>query len=155
MNITSFPTPVSFCRGHATYKSPCRSVGRSVRPSHFTFFAFLGILRVGKSVFEHAPAQIITAPAQIITAPAQVITAPAQPPATGAVVYTALLFCRDPFLTKDHRFRRRKDPPVEMTFLKSLLSLFSSRRQFTQRIKHGVHSYIDSTGCRERLWHRQ
>ena len=34
-------------------------------------------------MFEHAPAQIITPPAQIITAPAQ-------PPATGAVVYTAL-----------------------------------------------------------------
>ena len=41
-------------------------------------------------VFEHAPAQIITAPAQIITAPAQIIIAPAQQPATGAVVYTAL-----------------------------------------------------------------
>ena len=65
-------------------------VGRSVRPSHFAFFAFLGILRVEKFVFEHAPAQIITAPAQIITAPAQIITAPAQPSATGAVVYTAL-----------------------------------------------------------------
>ena len=38
----------------------------------------------------YAPAQIITAPAQLITAPAQLITAPAQPPATGAVVYTAL-----------------------------------------------------------------
>ena len=76
-----------FCRGHATYKSPCRSVrrsvGPSVRPSHFAFFAFLGSLRVEKFVFEHAPAQIISAPAQIITAPAQ-------PPATGAVVYTAL-----------------------------------------------------------------
>ena len=31
------------------------------------------------------------APAQIIYALAQLITAPAQPPATGAVVYTALL----------------------------------------------------------------
>ena len=40
-----------------------------------------------------APAQIVTAPAQLITAPAQLITAPAQPPATGAVVYTALFFC--------------------------------------------------------------
>ena len=87
-----------FCRGHATYKPQFRSVGRSVGrsvrrsvgPSHFAFFAFLGILRVEKFVFEHAPAQIITAPAQIITAPAQIITAPAQPPATGAVVYTAL-----------------------------------------------------------------
>ena len=74
------------------------SVRRSVGPSHFAFFAFLGILRVEKFVFEHAPAQIITAPAQIITAPAQtitapaqIITAPAQPSATGAVVYTALL----------------------------------------------------------------
>ena len=38
---------------------------------------------MGKFVFEHATAQIITAPAQIITAPAQT-------PATGAVVYTAL-----------------------------------------------------------------
>ena len=56
------------------------SVGRSVGPSHF---AFLGILRVEKFVFEHAPAQIMAAPAQIITAPAQ-------PPATGAAVYTAL-----------------------------------------------------------------
>ena len=66
-----------------------RSVGRSVRLSvslsHFAFFAFLGILRIGKWVFEHAPAQIITAPAQIITAPAQ-------PPATGAVKYTALFY---------------------------------------------------------------
>ena len=77
-----------------------RSVGRSVGPSvchTLLFFAFLGILRVRKFEFEHAPAQIITAPAQIITAPAQIITAPAQiitapaqPPATGAVVYTAL-----------------------------------------------------------------
>ena len=88
---------VFFCRGHATYKPPCRSVrlsvglsvgllvGLSVGPSHFAFFAFLGILRVEKFVFEHAPAQIITAPAQIIIAPAQ-------PSATGAVVYTALFF---------------------------------------------------------------
>ena len=59
------------------------SVGPSVRRSHFAFFAFLGSLRVGKFVFEHAPAQIITAPAQIIIAPAQL-------PAIGAVVYTAL-----------------------------------------------------------------
>ena len=29
--------------------------------SHYPSFAFLGILRVGKFVFEHAPAQIITA----------------------------------------------------------------------------------------------
>ena len=35
---------------------------------------------------------VVYAPAQIISAPAQLITAPAQPPATGAVVYTALLF---------------------------------------------------------------
>ena len=61
-----------------------RLVGRSVGWS-ITLFAFLGILRVGKFVLEHAPAQSMTAPAQIITAPAQ-------PPVTGAVVYTALLF---------------------------------------------------------------
>ena len=61
-----------------------QSVRPSVRPSHFAFLAFLGILRVGKFLFEHAPAQIITAPAQIITAPAQIIIAPAQQPATGA-----------------------------------------------------------------------
>ena len=35
---------------------------------------------------------VVYAPAQIISAPAQLITAPAQPPATGAVVYTALFF---------------------------------------------------------------
>ena len=74
-----------------------RSVGQFVGPSHFACLAFLGILRAGKFVFEHAPAQINTAPAQIITAPAQIITAPAQlimapaqPPATKVVVYTAL-----------------------------------------------------------------
>ena len=33
---------------------------------------------------------IVYAPAQINSAPAQLSTAPAQPPATGAVVYTAL-----------------------------------------------------------------
>ena len=33
---------------------------------------------------------VVYAPAQIISAPAQLITAPAQPPATGAVMYTAL-----------------------------------------------------------------
>ena len=33
---------------------------------------------------------VVYAPAQIISAPAQLTTAPAQPPATGAVVYTAL-----------------------------------------------------------------
>ena len=38
----------------------------------------------------YAPAQLISAPAQLISAPAILITAPAQPPATGAVVYTAL-----------------------------------------------------------------
>ena len=67
-----------------------QSVGRSVGLSHFAFFAFLGILRAGKFVFEHAPAQVMAAPAQIITAPAQIITGPAQPPATEVVVYTAL-----------------------------------------------------------------
>ena len=90
--LKNLANDIHFCRGHATYKSPCRSVGQSVGLSvgpsvglsHFAFFAFLGVLRVGEFVFEHAPAQIITAPAQIITAPAQ-------PPATGAVVYTALL----------------------------------------------------------------
>ena len=46
------------------------SVGLSVGQLHFAIFAFLGILRVEKFVFEHAPAQIITAPAQIIIAPA-------------------------------------------------------------------------------------
>ena len=35
---------------------------------------------------------VVYAPAQIISAPAQLITGPAQPPATGAVVYTALFF---------------------------------------------------------------
>ena len=73
-------------------------VGRSVSPSvglsHIALFAFLGILRVGNVVFEHAPAQINTAPAQIITAPAQLITAPAQPPATEVVVYMALFTFR-------------------------------------------------------------
>ena len=86
--LTDFSFLLLFCRGHATYKSPCRSVGRSVRrsvgpsvsPSHFAFFAFLGILRVGKFVFEHAPAQIITAPAQIIIAPAQIFITPAHCP---------------------------------------------------------------------------
>ena len=74
-----------------------RSVGQSVGASHFVFFSFLGILRAGKFVFEHAPAknntapaQIIIAPTQIITAPAQIIIAPAQLPATKVVVYTAL-----------------------------------------------------------------
>ena len=76
------------------YNLPCRSVRPSirpsVRPSHFALFAFLGTLRVGKFISEHAPAQTITAPAQIIIAPAHIITASAQQPATGAVVYTAL-----------------------------------------------------------------
>ena len=57
-------------------RSAGRSVGQSVGPSHFAFFAFSGILRIGKFVFEHAPAQIITAPSQLIIALAQ-------PPATG------------------------------------------------------------------------
>ena len=34
---------------------------------------------------------VVFAPAKTISAPAQLITAPAQPPATGAVVYTALI----------------------------------------------------------------
>ena len=33
----------------------------------------------------------VNAPAQLIAAPAQIITAPTEPPATGAVLYTALL----------------------------------------------------------------
>ena len=77
-----------FAAGNDTYKSPCRSVCPSVGRH----------LRVGKFVFEHAPAQSIIAPAQSITAsaqlitvPAQLITAPAQPPATEVAVYTALL----------------------------------------------------------------
>ena len=87
--------PISHRVGRSVGRSVCRSVGLSVGPSHFAFFAFLGILRVGKFVSEYAPAQIITAPVQIITAPAQIITAPAQPPATGAVVYTALFKVND------------------------------------------------------------
>ena len=108
LSDSKFSYPTLFVAGNATYKSPCqlvgRSVGQSVGPSHFAFFAFLGILRAGKFVFEHAPAQINTAPAQIITAPTQIITAPAQIiiapaqlimapaqlPATKVVVYTAL-----------------------------------------------------------------
>ena len=59
-----------------------RSIGWSVGRSVTLFFiAFLGILRVGKFIFEHAPAQIITAPAQ--------------PPATGVVVYTPLFKKKD------------------------------------------------------------
>ena len=50
---------------------------------------------------------VVYAPAQIISAPAQLITAPAQPPATGAVVYTALfqlfkLLGQDTLLCKSH-----------------------------------------------------
>ena len=82
--------PISHRVGRSVGRSVCLSVGPSVGLSHFAFFAFLGVLRLGEFVFEHAPAQIITAPAQIIIAPAQIVTAPAQPPATGAVVYTAL-----------------------------------------------------------------
>ena len=44
---------LGFCRGHATYKSTCRSVrpstGPSVRPSHYTFlhfWAFSGLERL-------------------------------------------------------------------------------------------------------------
>ena len=33
-----------------------------------------------------------------VSAPAQIVTAPAQPPATGAVVYTALFLVADPYL---------------------------------------------------------
>ena len=107
------------------------SVGPSVGPSHFAFFAFLGILGVGKFVFEHAPAQIMTAPAQIMTAPAQtitasaqIITAPAQPFATGAVVYTALfvfffLFKGrvNLFLTSSSSSRRASKRVVEYSFV--------------------------------------
>ena len=42
---------------------------------------------------------VVYARAQIISAPAQLITAPAQPPATGAVVYTALFFHNDHLLS--------------------------------------------------------
>ena len=57
-------------------------VGRSVGPSvTLCFFCILGQF---KFVFEHAPAQIITAPAQIITAPAQL-------PTTGVVVLSCLV----------------------------------------------------------------
>ena len=87
-----------FVAGNATYKSPCRSVGPSIGPSVplCFFFAFLSSLKVEKFRFEYfmdadAIAQIIAAPAQLNTAPAQLNTAPPQPPATGVVVYTALL----------------------------------------------------------------
>ena len=60
------------------------SVGPSVRPSHFTFFAFLSSLKAEKFRYEYFTD---------VSAPAQLITAPARPPATGAVVYTALFFC--------------------------------------------------------------
>ena len=76
-----------------------QSVGLSIRwsigPSvHHT--AFSSCLKVEKFRFEYfmdanALAQIITSPAQPNTAPAQLNTAPPQPPATGVVVYTALL----------------------------------------------------------------
>ena len=44
-----------FVAGSATYKSPCRSVRRSVTlccPSHFAFFVFFGFLEVGKHIFQ-------------------------------------------------------------------------------------------------------
>ena len=102
---------LSFVAGTSTYKSLCWSVGWSicwsvcwsVGLSHFTSFAFMGILRVGKFVFEHAPAQITTDPAQLITAPAKLITAPAQPPAIGVVVYTALFRVLSILKTKEHQ----------------------------------------------------
>ena len=50
-------------------------------------------LSVGRSIgyaFTFSMRTDFSAPAQLITAPAQVNTAPAQPPATEAVVYTAL-----------------------------------------------------------------
>ena len=88
-----------------------QSVGWLICRSHFTFWVSLSYsapdqlitapaqiitnpaqLITAPAQIITAPAKLITAPAKLITAPAQLITAPAQPPATGAVVYTALLF---------------------------------------------------------------
>ena len=92
-----------FVAGNATYKSLCRSVrrsvGRSVRPSVTLYFFRIFSLFEGR--YEYFMG--VNAPAQVSTAPAQLITAPAQPPATGAVVYTALFFFNMtcPFQTYD------------------------------------------------------
>ena len=119
-------------------RSVGRSVGPSVRPSHFTFFAFLGILRVGKSVFEHAPAQIITAPAQVITAPAQ-------PPATGAVVYTALFYLSTIHTTNCTR-RINRDLPGEIAALahEVLDDSVESAAFVMQRLTGFGHSFVTS-----------
>ena len=63
-------------------RSVRRSVGRSVTPYFFCIFE----LFEGRSEYFMG----VNAPVQVSTAPALLITAPAQPPATGAVVYTAL-----------------------------------------------------------------
>ena len=66
-----------FCFSLWVTMSVCRLVGRLVGLSvPHCFFAFLSYLRVEKFRYECFPAQLITAPSQ--------------PPATGAVVYTAL-----------------------------------------------------------------
>ena len=66
------------------------SVGPSVGPSHFAFFAFSSILSVGKFVFEHALAQIITAPVSSCVTETKKNCLFSDP---GCVVYLRLLLC--------------------------------------------------------------
>ena len=72
----------------------------------------------------YAPAQIISAPVQIISAPVQLITAPAQPPATGAVVYTALfLFWPSVYLAVHLQLHLFSVPYLRPSLSKSSLML--------------------------------
>ena len=83
-----YPAVLVFVAGNATYKSPCRSVGRSVGPSVPLYF--FGVFELFEGRIARVYPMVVYAPDQIISGPAQLITAPAQPLATGAVVYTAL-----------------------------------------------------------------
>ena len=81
-----------FCRGYATYKSPCQLVGLSVRWSvgrsvTLCFFAFLGILRVGKFVFEQALAK------SLLPLPKSLLPLPNRPREVPSCLFNKFLSC--------------------------------------------------------------
>ena len=84
---------------------------------------------------------VVYASAQIISAPAQLITAPAQPPATGAVVYTALfLEYPSPFLT----FRYHLSPANETDLQSPQDARLLTAQNRTESFRRQYHSFDET-----------
>ena len=120
-----------FVAGNATYKSPCRSVRPSV-PSFVPLY-LIGVFEL----FEGRIARVLVSYGYLCPCPNDFCPCPyhycpcptARAPAIGAVVYSALFFCEDPWLGDQNawllflkRWRRRKRQTSSELAFRSVLN---------------------------------